>query len=169
MPHDYIRYHDKNLHTVKVNWIGCTKCICTDVQKFNSSLCGGHEIMAIRCLHKNMVSSNAFRLFVLQATIAAVESDISWIHDMSRKQWRFPPRPIPNPVHIPSWVQNQEFSGHVVRGNYTVQKGSSSSLSNHCTGWTMSGYQPLAAVIESVQEVQQQERTGKLDDWIWSM
>ena len=42
--------------------------------------------MAIRCLHKNMVSSNAFRLFVLQATIAAVESDISWIHDMSRKQ-----------------------------------------------------------------------------------
>ena len=34
--------------------------------------------MAIRCLHKNMVSSNAFRLFVLQATIAAVESDISW-------------------------------------------------------------------------------------------
>ena len=38
--------------------------------------------MAIRCLHKNMVSSNAFRLFVLQATIAAVESDISWIHDM---------------------------------------------------------------------------------------
>lgn len=27
----------------------------------------------------------------------------------------------------------------------------------------MSGYQPLAAVIESVQEVQQQERTGELD------
>ena len=27
----------------------------------------------------------------------------------------------------------------------------------------MAGYQPLAAVIESVQEVQQQERTGELD------
>ena len=27
----------------------------------------------------------------------------------------------------------------------------------------MAGYLPLAAVIESVQEVQQQERTGELD------
>ena len=55
--------------------------------------------MAIRCLHKNMVSSNAFRLFVLQATIAAVESDISWIHDMITQAMTFssPSNPKPSP------------------------------------------------------------------------